>query len=687
MDNSNSEHRIARIRSLHSDRSERDSSHSVYSRSKLHFDVSYTAIEKRHKKVILNRVSDVVESGQMLAIMGPSGKPRESGQPIDTNLLSIGAGKTSLLRVLTMEAFGGVAVGTVALNGKTMTSQLFKSKCGIVAQEDYHWAFLTCQETLAYATDLLLPYLSADEKILRVDLMLRKMGLESCRDTLVGNQFMHGLSGGQKRRLSLAVALMKKLEAIFLDEPTSGLDAAAATGILTFLGEITKQEDLITVFTVHQPSTNIFNKFDRVLLLSSGRTAYCGYANEVKCYLFTICHPLPIHMNPAEYLLDIVNMDFTDRQKVFKILDDWEIHGKPDHDHRISTLLVDSERLSRAESVHHEKMPYGHSQTVIMLKRHLLLSLRDPMAYTGRVVLFFICTLFFAIVYIKARVRDQEQALNREWFSNWLIGVPSNMTVIAVYVFNIELLAIKREVRNGMVNPVSYLIANSLIQIPIMLLFGLVVLPVAAYGIMNFQIKNFVEMWLIYSLTMYAFEALAQLLAVSFSNPLLGMLLFINLWFNSFLFSGLFLPIDFIAWPLRVCGYILPFKYTFQLLAYHEFTGTTFDGASPCVYGVDDDCLLGGYKCDHPNGLCYGYTGTQVLETMHKTFSVYSSENMNATYIPILILIAVVAKIGFIVVMTVKDREESKLLPITCRETDASHMGIFSIASGNVSPV
>lgn len=121
----------------------------------LHFDVSFSVTTKDKKSTILNNVSDVVQSGQMLAIMGPSG-----------------SGKTSLLRVLTMEAHGGVSEGTVTVNGIPLTSRLFKSKCGLVAQEDYHWAFLTCRETIAYAADLLSPGATQGEKTEAVNRMI-----------------------------------------------------------------------------------------------------------------------------------------------------------------------------------------------------------------------------------------------------------------------------------------------------------------------------------------------------------------------------------------------------------------------------------------------------------------------------------------------------------------------------------
>lgn len=582
---------------------------------------------------------------------------------VQITILLIGAGKTTLLRVLTMEASGGKSTGVIQYNGQPMSPHLFKEKCGLVEQEDYHWAFLTCKESISYAAELYLPHLTSDQRALEVDTMIEKMGLDSCKNTIAGNQFIHGLSGGQKRRLSVAIALMKKLEIVFLDEPTTGLDAAAAAGIMVFLGEVTRKENLITVFTVHQPSTNIFNSFDRVMLLSLGRTAYCGSAKAVHEYLNNLGHPLPPQMNPAEFLLDIVNTDFTEEAQVLKILDGWETMGKPTHDERIKSLLEKSVKSTATKTVATADANF-FSQLMIMLKRVCSLSFRDPMIYTGRMAIFLMCTIFFAIVYIHTRVRNQEQALQRFWFIIWCCGVPSNMGIIAVYVFNQEFFSIKKEVKNGMVNKTAFLIANSIVQIPMMFLLSLAVLPVACYGIINFYGKHFGEMWLIYSLTMYAFEALAQLMSVAFSNPLLGMMQYVNLWFCSFLFCGIFLPVENIIWPFRVLSYILPYRYTFQAMGYQEFSGTTWHGAVECTYGSSDtNCLEGGFKCAEGTQTCYGYTGDQVLKTIQGRFAVINDQDNFGPYIGVLIAIAVVCKFSYILLLAKKTSEESKISP------------------------
>jgi ABC-type multidrug transport system ATPase subunit len=622
----------------------------------LHFDVSFSVMKKDKKSTILHNVSDVVQSGQMLAIMGPSG-----------------AGKTTLLRVLTMEAHGGVSEGKVTVNGMPLTSQLFKGKCGLVAQEDYHWAFLTCRETIAYAADLLSPGASAEEKTANVNRMITRMGLDSCADTLVGNAFQHGLSGGQKRRLSVAVALMKRLEIIFLDEPTSGLDAAAAAGIMEFLKDLTKSEKLVTIFTVHQPSTHIFNSFDRVMLLSKGRTAFVGRASDVSDYFARIGHLLPKQTNPAEFMLDIVNTDFTDDSEVNKILDAFDRDEKPHHQARMDGILQASIKdLDEAKVVNADL----YSQILIMFHRHAVLSLRDPMVYLGRLAMFFIATIFFAIVYIEGRDRTQDQALSHLWLSIWCIGVPTNAGVIAVYVFNNEFFTIKKEVKNGMVQPLPYLIANSILQIPVMFLFGLSAIAVSEYGMLNYYGPRFGQMLLLYALTMYSYESIAQLFAVLFSNPLLGMLQYVNIWFASFLFNGIFLPVDQIPWPFRVFSYILPFLYSIRSMAYQEYAeGPDWGGAVLCDPVKDSTCLPGGYKCPGVSDVnaCYGRTGVQVLDSIHNVFDTFNSNNTFNTDVAILIAIAIVCKIFFVLMMSWKARNESKLVPATASSSSQPH--------------
>eukprot|EP00501_MAST-03F_sp_TOSAG23-6_P000118 GSMAST32.ASY1.ANO1.120.1 assembled CDS len=152
---------------------------------------------KKIKRLILKDVQGCAKSGELTAVLGPSG-----------------AGKTTLLNTLTFTNSGGSPTGEVYINSTKFTENIFRQNAVYVGQEFRLWSYLTVHETCAFAAEL---YVS-DEAL--------KVGeTRDERDTLVGNHFLRGLSGGQKRRLTIGVDLLKRPMICFLDEPTSGLDA------------------------------------------------------------------------------------------------------------------------------------------------------------------------------------------------------------------------------------------------------------------------------------------------------------------------------------------------------------------------------------------------------------------------------------------------------------------------------
>lgn len=159
-----------------------------------------------------------------------------------------------MINLLTLDAYYGKAYGTVTLNGVPMTDKIFREHCYVVVQHDKHWPYLTLRETLRYCAEL---YDVADPADLDavVQEIIVKMGLESCADTRNSS-----LSGGQRRRLSIGIALLKQPTLLFLDEPTSGLDAAAASNIMQEIVRVAKEERLVILCTIHQPSTKVCHK-------------------------------------------------------------------------------------------------------------------------------------------------------------------------------------------------------------------------------------------------------------------------------------------------------------------------------------------------------------------------------------------------------------------------------------------
>lgn len=579
-------------------------------------------------KTILKDVSVTMRSGETLAIMGPSG-----------------AGKTTFLDLLTLGGAGGERTGHVDINGEAMTDAVFKKHCAYVPQSDSGWAFLTCRETLEYAAALHMPGSTAD-KAKRVDEIITTMGLEGCANTKVGNDFLKGLSGGQKRRLSLGCAFLKDPLVIFLDEVTSGLDAAAAANITSFMQQLARSHDVIIACTIHQPSAKVFRGFDRLLLLSGGCVAYSGKVSKVDAYFQSLGFTMPIQENPADFLLDSINADFTDADVVNSVLEAWAT--KPMRANSTGTFEIPKMHDMTSKSL--------CSQVVVLLRRMMLLFVRDPTVYFSRLVVCLFSCMFFALVYIKARDRTQDQVLNRLWLIMWHLGVPSQLSVAACLGQNIEFAAVRREIKAGMYDFRAYFVAQFFIQIPYMFLLSTFCIFVSGYALANWNLDAFLPSLLVHATFMFSFECFAQLSAVQFLHPLLGMFNVVQFWFASFLFGGFLVPEADTPWPLRALAYVSPIKYAAKALGNLEFTGTVWEGAVL-------DASPRGFRCPANAVACYGATGEQILQTMHSSaFQNMKVEDETLKDCCFMLAIALVFKIFFYIVAVMKcyDGQEVK---------------------------
>jgi ATP-binding cassette subfamily G (WHITE) protein 2 (SNQ2) len=253
-------------------------------------DVSYSITSHESLKRILKNVSCRFDRGHLTAVMGPSG-----------------AGKSTLLDLLANRKLYGSWWGQIRVDGM-QRSPSFAKNSAYVLQDDVHYATLTVEETLQYAawTRLDERTITKEEKQKRIEKLLSAMGLSHIRNSRVGNP-SKGISGGEKKRLSIAVEVLSLPTFIFLDEPTSGLDSSIALEVMTAVRAFTDSER-VTICTIHQPSATIFALFDRLVLLCCGRLIFFGQPKDAIVH-FT--HPAlgyeyqGRYRNPAEFLLEI----------------------------------------------------------------------------------------------------------------------------------------------------------------------------------------------------------------------------------------------------------------------------------------------------------------------------------------------------------------------------------------------
>ncbi|XP_022766904.1 ABC transporter G family member 22-like isoform X2 [Durio zibethinus] len=261
-------------------------------------DVTYKVIIKgittSEEKDILNGISGAVNPGEVLALMGPSG-----------------SGKTTLLSLLGGRLIQSTVGGSITYNDQPY-SKFLKSRIGFVTQDDVLFPHLTVKETLTYAACLRLPKaLTKQQKEKRAIDVIYELGLERCQDTMIGGSFVRGVSGGERKRVCIGNEIIINPSLLFLDEPTSGLDSTTALRTVQTLQDIAEAGKTV-ITTIHQPSSRLFHKFDKLILLGKGSLLYFGKASEAMVYFSSIgCSPL-IAMNPAEFLLDLANGNIND---------------------------------------------------------------------------------------------------------------------------------------------------------------------------------------------------------------------------------------------------------------------------------------------------------------------------------------------------------------------------------------
>ncbi|CAI0374929.1 unnamed protein product [Linum tenue] len=178
-----------------------------------------------------------------------------------------------------------------------------------VTQEDVFLGTLTVKETLYFGARLRLPELAKTELHELVDETMAKMGLEECADSTIGNWHLRGISSGERRRLSIAVAILAQPQVLCLDEATTGLDSAASSFVVQALRNVAR-DGKIVVCSVHQPTDDVFRLFDDLLLISAGEVVYFGESHGAVKFFADSGFPCPIRRNPPDHFLRCIAPEF-----------------------------------------------------------------------------------------------------------------------------------------------------------------------------------------------------------------------------------------------------------------------------------------------------------------------------------------------------------------------------------------
>ncbi|KAI4842430.1 putative ABC transporter, partial [Aureobasidium sp. EXF-8846] len=429
--------------------------------------------------------------------------------------------------------------GCVLVDGTCVSAPDYKKLASFVDQEDTLVGCLTVRETLDFAARLSLPRsILKNEEGSRVQTLIDSFGLKKQADTLICTSIRKGISGGQKRRVSIASQLITTPNILFLDEPTSGLDSVASLQVVSLLKTYAQEHKLIVVASIHQPSAATFQLFDKLLLLSQGQTCYFGSVSKASSYFSSLGLPVPNLMSLSEHILDLTNTDFdlehldeqVSAQRLLAIQSAWRTHTEESHceasDFDISASSAGSQRSGLA---HDLGIP------ITLLRRLFIKSYRDVVTFWIRVAMYMGLAVMMGTVWLRLSPvqKNIQSFVNALFFGSAFL---SFMAVAYVPAFLEDRAIFVKERANGLYGPLAFAVSKFLIGLPFLFLISILFAGVT-YGLVGFRSDAtafFIHvMWLF--LDLVAAESLVVLVASLFPNFIVALTLvaFVNgLWMS-----------------------------------------------------------------------------------------------------------------------------------------------------------
>nr|XP_010937796.2 ABC transporter G family member 6-like [Elaeis guineensis] len=240
-------------------------------------------------KTLLDSISGEAREGEILAVLGASG-----------------SGKSTLIDALANRIKRESLKGSITLNGEFLDGRLLKVISAYVMQDDLLFPMLTVEETLMFSAEFRLPRtLSAAQKRARVQALMDQLGLRQAANTIIGDEGHRGVSGGERRRVSIGMDIVHDPIVLFLDEPTSGLDSTSAFKVVNVLQRIAHGGSIV-IMSIHQPSYRILGLLNHLIFLSRGQTVYSGPPDGLPSFFSDFGHPIPENENPSEFALDLI---------------------------------------------------------------------------------------------------------------------------------------------------------------------------------------------------------------------------------------------------------------------------------------------------------------------------------------------------------------------------------------------
>ncbi|CAJ0598144.1 unnamed protein product [Cylicocyclus nassatus] len=399
-------------------------------------------------KVILDQVSGYAEPGQVTFIMGSSG-----------------AGKSTLLNVLTQRKMSEVRVyGEIAINNLLVKWGDIKRYSAYVQQEDLFIGEMKVLEQLTFAARLRMPSSSENVRKETVEEVMATMGLLSCRDTMIGGAYHGGISRGEKKRLSFACEILTNPPILFCDEPTSGLDSCMALQVVAAL-KVLACDGKTVISTIHQPSSQVYEMADRLVLMAQGQVAYQGNAADVEGFLSLCSYNRPMYTSISDHFMKVLSRGENEAEadynkKIENIIEAFETSDIAKHVHYVTHVHM----TSSGRAVKYDSGRKGYAspwlvQTWWLFMRSTHCIVRNPIVLRTRLVQICTVSLILGSIYYKSTLTERT-LMN---YKGSAMRASADMIYMflfpCVFVFADELPVVVREYQANVYSPTAFFVA------------------------------------------------------------------------------------------------------------------------------------------------------------------------------------------------------------------------------------
>ncbi|XP_065875084.1 ABC transporter G family member 5 isoform X1 [Euphorbia lathyris] len=443
--------------------------------------------QKGSVKHVLKDVNCKAKPWEILAIVGPSG-----------------AGKSSLLEVLSGKLTP--QNGSILVNHNSLHKSQFNKISGYVTQKDTLFPLLTVEETLMFSARFRLRLPQAHLKP-RVDSLIQELGLDHVATTRVGDERVRGISGGERRRVSIGVEVIHDPKVLILDEPTSGLDSTYALQIIDMLKEMAEKRGRTIILSIHQPGFRIVKLFNSLLVIADGSVLHHGTVDQLGADLRAMGLQLPLHVNVVEFAIESIDAI---RQQQEKAMDEQQQHqgsGKL----TLGQLFQQQSKVADEEimSTVGVEAPRGFAnsrfqETVILTHRFSKNILRTKELFGCRTIQMLVCGIVLGSIFSKVKDDDLTGAEEKVGLFAFILTFLLSCTTEALPIFLQEREILMKETSCGSYRVSSYAIANGLVYLPFLLILAILFsIPLYCLVGLNPKFSAFMHFLLIIWLILY----------------------------------------------------------------------------------------------------------------------------------------------------------------------------------------